>query len=68
MYVCLCHCVTDQDIRRAADEGCADLHELTMRSGCGATCGSCRPIAADILSERLAEQELRLPVPVRCAA
>ncbi|KFN42406.1 (2Fe-2S)-binding protein [Arenimonas oryziterrae] len=51
MYVCICHAVTDREIRRAADEGCRDLHELTMRTGCGATCGSCREQAADILAE-----------------
>ena len=35
MYVCICNGITDRDIRRAADEGCRDLTELTMRTGCG---------------------------------
>jgi len=51
MYVCICHAVTDREIRRAADEGCRDLHELTMRTGCGASCGSCREQATEILAE-----------------
>jgi len=59
MYVCICNGVTDHQIRQAAAEGCRDLHELTMRTGCGATCGSCRELAADLLREA---QPLDLPV------
>ena len=33
MYVCVCHGVTDRDIRRAAEEGVREVHELTMRLG-----------------------------------
>jgi len=51
MYVCVCHGVTDHEIRRVAAEGCRDLHELTMRTGCAGTCGSCRDTAAEILAE-----------------
>lgn len=51
MYVCICNGVTDADIRRIAADGCRDLHELTMRSGCGASCGSCRDLAAEILAD-----------------
>ena len=31
MYVCVCHGVTDHQIRRAADEGVRDVHELHGR-------------------------------------
>src|SRR3546814_9991900 len=41
MYVCICNGVTDSDIRQAAKAGCGGLAELTMRTGCGACCGSC---------------------------
>ncbi len=51
MYVCVCHGVTDHEIRRVAADGCRDLHELTMRTGCAGTCGSCRDTAAEILAE-----------------
>ena len=62
MFVCVCHGVTDRDIRRAAEEGCRDVHELTMRSGAGSNCGSCLPLAAEILDEHHAVRELPLPV------
>ena len=62
MYVCICHGVTDRQIRRAAEDGCRDVHELTMRSGCGSSCGNCLPFAAEILGEINAERVLPLSV------
>jgi bacterioferritin-associated ferredoxin len=51
MYVCVCHGVTDRDIRRAAAEGVSEVHELTMRLGLGSGCGTCRDEAAALLAE-----------------
>jgi len=48
MYVCICHGVTDQDIRQAADAGCASVTELTMRTGLGSGCGTCGEMAAEL--------------------
>ena len=64
MYVCICNGITDRDIRRAADDGCRDLTELTMRTGCGSSCGSCRELAGDIL----AEAHSRFDFPLRVLA
>lgn len=60
MYVCVCHGVTESQVRRAADEGCRDVHELTMRTGAGSNCGSCLPLAAQILAESAASRPLPL--------
>jgi bacterioferritin-associated ferredoxin len=64
MYVCICNGVTDRDIRQAAEAGCRSLAELTMRTGCGATCGTCLDTAASILeaSQRAADPRHELPV------
>ena len=62
MYVCICHGVTDREIRRAAEEGCRDVHEVTMRSGCGSSCGSCLPLAAEILAEANSSKSFPLPI------
>ena len=65
MYVCLCNGVTDRHIRDAVDKGCTSVGELTMRTGCGANCGSCLDMAADMIAQMQAE----LPLPVlACAA
>lgn len=51
VYVCLCNGVTERDIQRAAAEGCRDLAELTMRTGCAGTCGCCRDVAEQVLDQ-----------------
>jgi bacterioferritin-associated ferredoxin len=51
VYVCLCNGVTERDVRQAASAGCRTMPELTMRTGCGATCGSCVATATDLLHE-----------------
>ena len=62
MYVCLCNGVTDREIREVAAAGCRTLPELTMRTGCGATCGSCLDMAQQILDEANAARALDVPV------
>ncbi|MBP3983301.1 bacterioferritin-associated ferredoxin [Pseudoxanthomonas helianthi] len=65
MYVCVCNGVTDHQIREAAANGCRSVAELTMRTGCGATCGTCLDMAADLLNEaRDAQRASPFPVPV----
>ena len=49
MYVCICNGVTDRQIREAAGSGVRSMAELTMRTGCGASCGSCVETATAIL-------------------
>lgn len=61
MYVCICNGVTQRDIREAADAGCRSVAELTMRTGCGANCGSCLDMAAEVLEQARA---IELPLPV----
>ena len=62
MYVCLCHGVTDKQIRQAADEGVREVHALTMRTGLGSGCGSCVSLAAELLAEHAAAQAFPLPI------
>jgi bacterioferritin-associated ferredoxin len=62
MYVCICHGVTDRAIRQAAEDGVRELHELTMRTGAGSNCGSCLPLAAEILAATHATRALPLQI------
>ena len=62
MYVCICNGVTDHQIRQAAEAGCRSMAELTMRTGAGATCGSCVEMAGALLDEVHASRVLPLPV------
>jgi bacterioferritin-associated ferredoxin len=62
MYVCVCNGVTDHAIREVAAAGCRTIAELTMRTGCGATCGSCVEMAQQLLDEAQAVRDLPLAV------
>jgi len=62
VYVCICNGVTDHQIREAAGNGCSTVAELTMRTGCGSTCGSCLDMAAELLAKARAAHDLPLPV------
>ncbi len=62
MYVCICHGVTDRQIRETAEAGCRTLSELTMRTGAGANCGSCIETAARLLEDVHAARVVPLPV------
>lgn len=65
MYVCICHGISDRDIREAADEGCREVHELSMRTGLGSGCGSCLELASEVLHEARTQA---FPLPVLRAA
>ena len=62
MYVCVCFGITDKAIQRAAADGVRDVAELTMRTGLGSNCGSCRDMATDILNQARAPALLPLPI------
>jgi bacterioferritin-associated ferredoxin len=62
MYVCICQAVTDKTIRRAAAEGVTTLRELTLRTGAGSQCGSCLPMAREILDDARPERNAQ-PAP-----
>ncbi len=62
MYVCVCFGITDKAIQRAAADGVRDVAELTMRTGLGSNCGSCRDMASAILNDAHAPTLLPLPI------
>lgn len=51
MYICVCHGVTDTQIRETAKAGCRSVSELTMRTGAGSCCGSCIEMASQLIDE-----------------
>ena len=51
MYVCLCHGVTDREIRGAADSGVNSMRQLGKELGVGTQCGRCACTAREILRE-----------------
>jgi len=64
VYVCLCHGVTERQIREVAEAGCYSVSELTMRTGVGANCGSCLDTASEVLAQVHGARTVPLPLPV----
>lgn len=62
MYICLCHGITDRQIRHAVEQGCSSLGEVQMQLPVGGCCGRCEPAARELIREH-ASQELRRAEP-----
>ena len=50
MIVCVCHRVSDRDIVRAAQSGCASFDELQADTGVATRCGACRDCAQAVFT------------------
>jgi bacterioferritin-associated ferredoxin len=51
MYVCVCHAVTDRQIREAAQGGARTLKDLRRDLGVTRECGRCASCAQECLQE-----------------
>ena len=71
MYVCLCHNVTDKDIRRLVHtEGVTSMRELREQLGVATQCGKCSSCAKEVLHEAVSElrHNQRHCIPIFSAA
>ena len=62
MYVCICHAITEKQIRHAARTGVRDLWQLQRELGVASSCGSCKEQAVTILRETHTSQAPAEPV------
>ncbi|WP_394389288.1 bacterioferritin-associated ferredoxin [Shewanella woodyi] len=53
MYVCLCHAVTDTQIKEAVSQGDSSLNDVKKRLGVGDQCGKCVKMATQIIQRQL---------------
>lgn len=51
MYVCLCHAVTEHQIRDFVSAGAACIEEVSAMLGVGTCCGQCRDHAESVIAE-----------------
>ena len=52
MYVCLCHAVTDHEIRDEVANGPASVEAVMQCTGAGTRCGGCRPAIAALIAQK----------------
>lgn len=49
MYVCICHDITDKDIKHAISSGHTDLNRIMQATSAGSCCGACIPFVNDFI-------------------
>ena len=54
MYICLCHGITDRDIRAAIEDGAGSMRDLRACLGVATQCGKCACHVRAILDEEKA--------------
>ena len=54
MYICICHGITDHQIRDCVNDGARTMCDLRGQLGVATQCGSCECSALQILDEQLA--------------
>jgi bacterioferritin-associated ferredoxin len=55
MYVCICHAVTEHQIRSEVHAGAGSLREVSARLGVATRCGKCGKCARRLIHETLNE-------------
>lgn len=57
MIVCLCHRVSDRDIRRQVADGVRNFEVLQDETQVASACGSCLDCAREVFDEALAQPQ-----------
>ncbi|MBM3393650.1 MAG: (2Fe-2S)-binding protein [Betaproteobacteria bacterium] len=50
MYICLCHGITEKQIRQAVQEGARSVPDLVACLGVATCCGTCSCAAEDVIN------------------
>ncbi len=53
MFVCLCHAITDTQIKEAVGQGDMSLSDVKKRLGVASQCGKCAKMATQIIQAQV---------------
>lgn len=67
MYVCVCHKVSDRDIKKAVRQGAHSLDCLSESLKVATCCGRCSDCAKQVLREAQAEHVVSPVFPIQVA-
>lgn len=59
MYICVCHAITDRQIREIVEQGATSLIEVQQRLPIASCCGRCESTACDVIEEQCAASSRR---------
>jgi bacterioferritin-associated ferredoxin len=60
MYICVCHAISDRQIREAVDRGAESLYEVQASLPVAACCGRCEDSARELIESHV--ESARRPV------
>ena len=55
MYICVCHAVTDTQIKASVQSGCCSYREIRDCHEVGTPCGRCVPETRALINQTLSE-------------
>jgi bacterioferritin-associated ferredoxin len=61
MYICVCHAISDRQIREVVNRGAASLDEVQVHLPVASCCGRCEDSAREVIDRELS-------VEARCQA
>jgi len=53
MYICVCHAISDRQIREAVDRGAGSLTEVQAHLPVASCCGCCEETAREVIETHL---------------
>lgn len=53
MYVCMCHAISDRQIREVVDRGAASLYDVQMHLPVASCCGRCEETAREVIEAQI---------------
>lgn len=53
MFVCVCHAISDRQIRDVIDRGAASLDDVRAHLPVASCCGSCEDTARELIDEHV---------------
>lgn len=53
MYICLCHAISDRQIREVVDQGADSLFEVQLRLPVASCCGRCEESAREVIETHI---------------
>ena len=59
VYVCICHAVTDSQIREVVDRGAASLQQVQCQLPVAGCCGRCEETAREVIDKHLSDTRSR---------
>lgn len=65
MYICLCHAVTERQIKQAVSDGVCSLRQVQLCLRVGTNCGKCIPAAREVVDAALDAARLDSSTPLR---